>query len=84
MSSGNFLTSAKFLGSVMKWETHESDSPKGGKYCKISFRTVFNNLCEHLPIFHVDFNGPFHYNCLCLILSRILERASLLLTFVWD
>ena len=29
------------------------------------------------------FNAPFHSDCLCLILSHILKRASLLLTFGW-
>ena len=37
MSSDNPVTSAKLLGSVMKWETPEPDSPNGGKSCEISF-----------------------------------------------
>ena len=30
ISSDNFFTSAKFIGSGMKWEAYEPDSPKGG------------------------------------------------------
>ena len=61
MSSENFVTSAKFLGSGMKWENSEPDSPKGGKYCEISFTTVLNTLCKTLPMFCVDFNALLHY-----------------------
>ena len=32
MLSDNFVTSAKFIGSGMKWETYEPDSPKVGNY----------------------------------------------------
>ena len=64
MSSDNLVTSAKFLGYGIKWETSEPDSPEGGKFCKISFTTVLNTLCETLPIFRVAFNAPFHSNCI--------------------
>ena len=72
MSSEIFFTSEKFLGSGMKWETSEPDSPKGGKSCVISFTTILNTPCRPLPLFHVDFNAPFHLDCLCLILSLII------------
>ena len=72
MSSDNFVTSAKFLGSGMKWETYEPDSPKGVISCEISFTTVLNTLCKPFPMLRVAFNAPFYYKCLCLILSRIL------------
>ena len=72
LSSDKFVTSEKFLGSGMKWETSEPYYPKGGNYCEISFTTVLNTLCEPLPMFRVSFNAPFHSGCLCLIRSRIL------------
>ena len=72
MSYNNLVASETFLGSGMKWKTYELDSPKGGKSCKISFTTVLNTLCETLPMFCIGFNFPFHYDCLCLIRSRIL------------
>ena len=81
MSSDNFVTSEKFLGSGMKWETSEPDSPKGGNSCKISFTTVLNTLCKPLPMFHGAFKAPFHYDCLCLKQSHILKWSSLQLTF---
>ena len=81
MSSDNFVTSEKFLGSGMKWETSEPDSPKGGKSCEISFIIVFNNFFKPLPVFRVAFNALFHSDCLCLIRTHILKRASLILTF---
>ena len=42
MISDNFITSENFLGSGMKWETSEPDSPKGVNSCEISFTTVLN------------------------------------------
>ena len=33
MFSDNFVTSEKFLGSVIKWETSKPDSPKGVNSC---------------------------------------------------
>ena len=44
--SDNFVTSAKFLGSGMKWETSEPDSTKLVNSCKISFMIVLNTLCK--------------------------------------
>ena len=58
MLSENFVTSEKFLGPGMKWETSEPDSPKGINYCEIYFTTVLNTLCKTLPMFYVDFNSP--------------------------
>ena len=72
MSSDNFVTSVKFLVSGMKWETSETDPPKGGKSCEISFTTVLNTLCKPLPVFCVALNSRFHSSFLCLIRSRIL------------
>ena len=57
MSSENMVTSEKFLGSGMKWETSEPDLPKVGKSCEISFAAVLNTLCKYLPFF-VDFKAP--------------------------
>ena len=71
MSFENFVTSAKFLGSGMKWETSEQDSPKGKSY-KISFTKVLTTLCKPLFMFCVAFNAPLYYNCIFLIRSHIL------------
>ena len=38
----NFVTSAKFLGSGMKWETSEPYDPKCANSCKISFTIELN------------------------------------------
>ena len=72
ISSENFVTSEKFLGSGMKWENSEPDSPKGGKSCEIYFTTFLNTLCEPLPMFCVAFDAPFHSGFICLIRSHIL------------
>ena len=64
MSSENLVSPAKFLGSGMKWEISETDSPKCGKSCEIYFPTVLNTLCETLPIFHKYFNAPSRSNSL--------------------
>ena len=72
MLSDNFVTSAKFPGSGMKWENSDPDSPKGGKYCEIYFTTVLNTLCKPLPTIRMGFNDTFHSDCLCLIRSHIL------------
>ena len=53
MPSENLVTSEKFIGSGMKWEISEPDSPKSGKPCEISFITVLNSLCGPLPMFRV-------------------------------
>ena len=66
MSSDNFLTSAEFLGSGMKWGIYEPNSPKG-KYCESYFTTVLNTWCKTLPTFPISFNAPFHSDCLWLI-----------------
>ena len=70
--SDNFVTSAKFLGSGIKWETSEPDYPKGVNSCKISFTPVLNTLCKPFPMLNVSCNAPFRCNCLCLTWSRIL------------
>ena len=72
MLSDNFFTSTEFLGYGMKWETSEPDSPKGVNSCEISFTTVLNTLCKPFPVPCLAFNAPLHYNCPCLIRSRIL------------
>ena len=72
MFSDNFVTSEKFLGSGMKWETSKPDSTEGVNYCEISFKTVLNTLCKPFTTLHVAFNDPFHSNCICLIQSHII------------
>ena len=82
MSSDNFVTSEKVLGYRMKWETSEPYSPKS-KPCEI-FLQRSKTHCVNLYPFLVAFNNPFYSDCLCLLRSRILWRAYLLLTFGWD
>ena len=67
MFFNNFVTSEKFLGSGMKWETSEPDFPNGVISCKIFFKTVLNTLCEPYTMLCVALNTPFHSDCLCLI-----------------
>ena len=62
MSYDNLVTSAKFLGSGMKSEISEPDSPKIGKTCEISLMTALNTLCKPLPMFSVYNNAPFNYD----------------------
>ena len=51
--SDNFVTSAKFLGSGIKWETSEPDATKVANSCEISFTTVLNTLCKPFPMLHL-------------------------------
>ena len=60
MYSKNLITSAKFLGSGMKWEPSEPVSPKIVKTWKITLTKAINTLCKHLTMFCVDNNDPFH------------------------
>ena len=70
--SNSFVTSVKFLGSGMKWETSEPDSPKAVNSCEMSFTNILNTFCKPFPVLRVAFNAPFHSDCLCLIISRTL------------
>ena len=63
--SDNFVTSEKFLGSGMKWDTSEPDYPKLVNSCEISFTIVLNTLCKHFPILCVALNAPFHSDLFC-------------------
>ena len=67
MFSDNFVTSEKFLGYGMKWETPEPDSPKSINSREIYFTTVLNILCKPFPNLPVDFSAPLHSDCPCLI-----------------
>ena len=69
--------------SGMKWETSEPDSPKLINSWEIYFIIVLNTLCKPFPMLRVAFNATFQSDCLCLIRSRILQRASLLLMVGW-
>ena len=69
--SDNFFTSAKFLGSGMKWDTSEPDSPKVANSCKISFTIVLNTLCKTFPMLRVSCNAPFHCDSFRQIQSHI-------------
>ena len=59
---------------VMEWNGKLLNQiiPKVSILAKIPFKTVLNNLCKPFPMLHIAFNAPFHSDCLCLILSRIL------------
>ena len=81
--SENLVTSAKFLGSGMKWDASEPVSPKLVNYCEISDTIVLNTLYKPFPILWVALNAPFHCNFFCLTRSRILRPASLLSMLGW-
>ena len=49
--SDNFVTSAKKLGSGMKWEASEPDSPELVNSCKISDTIVLNTLVKKCCLF---------------------------------
>ena len=49
-SSGNLVTSYKFLGSGMKWYTSDPNSPGELNELFIYFTKTLNTLCEHFPI----------------------------------
>ena len=58
--AGNMVTSARLLGSGMKYETYETDSTKvGNEWCNL-FTTALNNLCKPLPILLADSSDTFH------------------------
>ena len=71
--SANLVTSAKFLGSGMKWETSEPDYSKLANSCEISNTIVLNTICKPFQILCVALNAPFHCDLFCLILSRIQD-----------
>ena len=66
MSSDNMVTFEKFLGSGMKQETSDHDSPKIGNAYERSSTAALNNLCKPLPVFCVDNNAPLHSARICL------------------
>ena len=66
----NFVTSAKFLGSGMKSDTLEPDSPKLVNSCKISNTIVLNTLCKPFPILCVTLNAPFR--CYLFFLMQLI------------
>ena len=72
MSADNLVTSANIIGSGMRQETSETDSTIIGNDYESSSTTALNTLYEHLPMFCVDNNTPFHSARLCLIQSHIL------------
>ena len=65
-SAGNLVTYVKFLGSGMKFDTSESDSPKLFNSLFSSFTTGLNNLLKPLPILFDESSAPFHYFCVFL------------------
>ena len=80
--SANLVTSAKFLGSGMKWDTYEPVSPKLVSSCEISDTIVLKILCKPFPILCVALNAPFHCDLFCLIRARIARRESLLFIII--
>ena len=76
-SSGNLVTSAKFLGSGMKYDNFEPGYPKvGNGFCN-SFTIALKTLCKPLPILLANSYAPFHSLCDCLMWSCIFNLASL-------
>ena len=59
-SSGNMLTSAKFLGSEMKCDTSDPDSPKVGNELFNLFTTALNILSKTFPILFAESSSPLH------------------------
>ena len=78
-SSGNLVTSEKFLGSGIKCDTYEPDYPKVGYALFGSFTTDLNTLCEPFSVLFADISDPFYSFCVCLIRSRIFNLAYLAL-----
>ena len=58
-SAVNLVTSEKFLGSGMEWDTSEKDSPKVGNDLSNSFATDLHNLCKTLHILFTKSSALF-------------------------
>ena len=78
-SAVNLASSAKFLGSGLKCDTYEPDSPKVGNELFNSFTAALKYLCKPLTILFAESFDTFHSPCVCQIRSRILNLASLVL-----
>ena len=76
-SAGNLVTSEKFLGSGMKWDTSETDSTKSGNEFFNYFKTILKTFCKPLPILFAESSAPFHSLCVCLMWSHLFNLASL-------
>ena len=59
-SFGNLATSAKFLGSGMKWDTSEPDSPKVVNELFNYFTKTLKIFCKPLTIIFSESSNPFH------------------------
>ena len=74
-------SSEQFLGSRIKWDTSDPDSPKAGNEFFNYFKTTLKTLCKPLPILFADISAPLHPICAFLIWSHILNMKSLALIF---
>ena len=77
----SLVTSAKFLGSGMKRDTSDTDSPKDGNEFFNYFTKTLNNLCKTFSIIFAESSTPFRSLCDFLIWSRILNLVFLALIF---
>ena len=59
-SAGNIVSSEKFLGSGIKFDTFETDYTKVVNEIFISFTTDLKNLCKTLPILFADSSDTLH------------------------
>ena len=66
-SFGNLATSAKFLGSGMKYSTFDPKYPKVGSELFNSFKIALNNLCKMFLILFAEISSPLYPPCVCLI-----------------
>ena len=76
MSVGNMMTSLECLGSGMKCDTSEPDSPMN---YLIHLQQLEIFLCEPFAILFTDSSSTFHSLCACLTRSRIFDLSYLVL-----
>ena len=74
-STGNLVTPEKFLGSGIKCDTSDPDSPKAGNELFNYFTMTLNTLCKHLLILISDSSSFFNSLYAFLIWSRILNMV---------
>ena len=84
-SAGNLVTCAKFLGSIMKCDTYETDYPKVFNTSFSFFTTALKNLFKHFPILFAESSAPFRSFWICLIRPRTFNLESFVLNYgcIW-
>ena len=78
-STGNMVTSEKFLGYGIKRDTFDPDSSKVGNELFNWSTTALNSSCKPLPILFYESSAPLHLICAWLIQSIIFNLAYLAL-----